>query len=73
MTSRQIKPPNYDRTATKRSAKRYAAAARVLPSVTLDADHAAMIAQILASTGESVSEFVRRMIREQAKQSRGVV
>lgn len=53
------------RSATARSVARYARAARTVPQVPLDADHAERLAAILARTGETASAWVRRMIREQ--------
>jgi hypothetical protein len=57
-------------TATERSVARNRRAGRVLPPITLDDDHARMLAGILADTGETVSAWVRRMIREQVRQEK---
>lgn len=54
------------RTATDRSRARNQRAARVLPPITLDAEHARKLDAILARSGESTAAWVRRMIREQA-------
>jgi hypothetical protein len=42
----------------------------VLPPITLDDDHARLLATILADTGETASAWVRRMIREQTAQEK---
>jgi hypothetical protein len=57
-------------TATARSLARNRRAARVLPPVTLDDEHAQMLTEILADTGEKASAWVRRMIREQTAQEK---
>lgn len=67
MTARRPKPL----TPTARSLARNRRAARVLPPVTLDDDHTAMLADILADTGESAAAWVRRMVREQARHRPG--
>jgi len=53
------KPP---RSANERSLARYARAARVLPPVTLDVEHARALDRILHRTGESYAAWVRRTI-----------
>lgn len=52
-------------TPTSRSKARYQRAAKVIAPITLDEQHAGMLAEILADTGESAAVWVRRMIREQ--------
>lgn len=52
-------------TPSARSKARYRRAAKVIPPITLDEQHAGMLAKILAATGESAAVWVRRMIREQ--------
>lgn len=61
MTGRKPKP----RTATDRSLERNRRAGKVMAPVALDDDHAKMLADILANTGETAAAWVRRMIREQ--------
>jgi len=56
---------NKPRTDTERQRARYARAELVLGNITLDSAHAAKLAAILARTGETRADFVRRMIREQ--------
>jgi len=53
------------KTTTQRSADRFRRAARVLPTITLDAEHDTMLRSVIEPTGEAVTEWVRRMIREQ--------
>ena len=53
------------KTATERSILRRRRAARVLPTITLDAEHDTMLRSVIEPTGEAVTEWVRRMIREQ--------
>lgn len=53
------------KTTTQRSADRFRRAARVLPTITLDAEHDTMLRSVIEQTGETVTDFVRRMIREQ--------
>lgn len=53
------------KTPTQRSADRLRRAAYVIPTITLDAEHAAMLRSVIEQTGETVTDFVRRMIREQ--------
>lgn len=53
-------------TATQRSRARNQRAARILGGIALDADHDRKLSEILARTGESAAEWVRRMIREQS-------
>lgn len=60
MTARPPKP----RTDAERSLVRYQRAAAVLPKITLDAEHAAALARLLARTGETQTALVRRLIRE---------
>ena len=54
------------KTPTQRSAVRFRRAARVLPTITLDAEHDTMLRSVIEPTGESVTDWVRRMIREQS-------
>ncbi|MHB1057257.1 MAG: hypothetical protein ACYC0F_05175 [Rhodanobacter sp.] len=63
MTARKPKP----RTATARSLARNRRASKVLAPVALDDDHTRMLADILADTGETAAAWVRRMIREHAR------
>lgn len=60
MTARPPKP----RTDAERSRARYQRAAATLPPITIDADHAAALARLLARTGETQTALVRRLIRE---------
>ena len=53
------------KTTTQRSADRFRRAARVLPTITLDAEHDTMLRSVIEPTGEAVTDWVRRMIREQ--------
>lgn len=53
-----------------RSQRRYARAAGVVPSVTLDAECAACLAEIMQATGENKSDVVRRLIQEEARSQR---
>lgn len=53
------------KTTTQRSADRFRRAARVLPTITLDAEHDTMLRSVIEPTGEAVTSWVRRMIREQ--------
>lgn len=53
------------KTTTERSAARFRRAARVLPPITLDEQHDTMLRSVIAPTGEAVTDWVRRMIREQ--------
>ena len=53
------------KTTTERSAARFRRAARVLPPITLDSNHDTMLRSVIEPTGEAVTEWVRRMIREQ--------
>ena len=57
-------------TATQRSVARNRRAGRVLPPITLDDDHARMLAALLTDTGETAAAWVRRMIREQSSHIR---
>ena len=69
-TAAEIAGIRYDDAAIlQRAARQRARAAGTVPSVTLDADHAKMLASILADTGETATAWVRRMIREQATRS----
>lgn len=54
------------KTTTERSAARFRRAARVIPPITLDAEHDTMLRSVIEPTGEAVTEWVRRMIREQS-------
>lgn len=54
-----------NKTSTQRSAARFRRAARVLPPITLDEQHDTMLRSVIEPTGEAVTEWVRRMIREQ--------
>lgn len=54
-----------NKTPTQRSADRLRRAAYVIPTITLDAEHAAMLRSVIVPTGEAVTDWVRRMIREQ--------
>lgn len=58
-------PASKPRTATDRSRARFQRAARVLGGITLDAGQAAALARILAASGETAAQWVRRMIAEQ--------
>lgn len=58
-------PAAKPRTATDRSRARFRRAARVLGGITLDAEQAAALDRVLAETGETAADWVRRMIREQ--------
>lgn len=53
------------KTTTQRSAARFRRAARVLPPITLDTKHATMLRSVIEPNCEAVTEWVRRMIREQ--------
>lgn len=53
------------KTATERSILRRRRAARVLPTITLDEQHDTMLRSVIEPTGEAVTDWVRRMIREQ--------
>jgi len=53
------------KTTTQRSTARFRRAARVLPPITLDEQHDTMLRSVIEPTGEAVTEWVRRMIREQ--------
>lgn len=53
------------KTTTQRSAARFRRAASVLPPITLDAEHDTMLRRVIEPTGEPVTTWVRRMIREQ--------
>lgn len=53
------------KTTTQRSAARFRRAARVLPTITLDSEHDMMLRSVIDPTGEAVTDWVRRMIREQ--------
>ncbi len=54
------------KTPTQRSADRFRRAARVLPPITLDAEHETMLRSVIDPNCETVTEWVRRMIREQS-------
>jgi len=53
------------KTTTQRSAARFRRAASVLPPITLDEQHETMLRRVIEPTGEAVTEWVRRMIRDQ--------
>lgn len=63
MTRRDPSPA----TPTARSKARYARASKVIAPIALDEAHAALLAGILAASGESAASWVRRMIRERGK------
>jgi hypothetical protein len=58
------------RTPTDRSRARFRRAARVLGGITLTAEQAAVLARLLARTGETAAGWVRRMIAEQSRPRR---
>lgn len=59
------KKPNYDYTATARSATRRQRTARTL-TVDLDQQHASALEWITCETDETAAACVRRLIREEA-------
>lgn len=52
------------RTAAERSRARNRRAGRILGGIALDHEHTQMLVDILASSGETAADWVRRMIRE---------